>query len=171
MPTLKTSTISKSRIKDDWEFQPSREQKKRKLYSADAVIDAYFQGRRDEKIENEEILFEKWQKNLNKAKKLSADFTDILENKKIKCKHVLLRPKKITEFESIFIVPKIDYISPKFEEIYKLSISKKTKGNSDTFHFSYTFIPYSQNINREKLSSDGYILEYVKKRQTKSCQS
>ncbi len=163
MPTLKKSTISKTKIKDDWEVQPSSEQKEVKLFSADALINAYFKGRRDQKIEREKVLLEKLKENLNKAKKLSSDFFDILKKKNISCKHVLLRPKQITEFESVFIVSKKDYISPKFEEIYKLSISKKTRVNSDTFHFSYIFIPYSQNINREKLSSDGYILEYVKK--------
>lgn len=163
MSTKKTSTCIINRLPDDWEIQPTDEQKKIQSFSANAVINAYLQGRRDQSIQNERILTEKLNENLEKAMNLSSRFSDILQEKKIKCLHILLRPKKITEFESIFVIDEKNYISSQFDEIYRLAISKKTKINSDTFHFSYIFIPYSKNLNREKLKSDGYILEYVKK--------
>ncbi len=163
MSIIETSSTAGNIIDGDWELQTTEEQKKRELFSADAVVNAYLQGRKDQNIENEIILTEKLNENLDKAMKLSASFSDILKHKNIKYMHVLLRPKQITEFESIFIIDKKDYISPGFEEIYKLAISEKAKANNDTFHFSYTFIPYAESLNRNKLSSDGYVLEYVKK--------
>ncbi len=163
MSEIETSRTARNRIDGDWELQTTDEQKKRDLFSADAVVNAYLQGRKDQNIENERILTEKLNENLSKAMKLSASFSDILKSKNIKYIHVLLRPKQITEFESVFVIDKEDYISPQFEEIYKLAIEKKVHVNSDTFHFSYTFIPYSESLNRNKLSSDGYVLEYVKK--------
>lgn len=163
MAITETSTIGINRIPDDWDFQPTDEQREGESFSANAVINAYLKGRKDQYHDNEKILAEKLNENLNKAMNLSSSFSDILQDKKIKCLHILLMPKNIMEFESIFVVDENDYISPQFEEIYKLAILEKAKANGDTFHFSYIFIPYSKNLNRQKLKSDGYILEYVKK--------
>lgn len=161
--TEKISSTATNRINKDWKLQPTSEKGEKESYSADTVINAYLRGREDENIENQKILSEKFNENLDKAMALSSTFSNTLSGKNIKCKLVLLRPETITEFESIFIIDEKDYISPQFEEIYRLAISEKTKINSDTFHFSYIFIPYSESLNRDKLSSDGYVLEYVKK--------
>ncbi len=163
MSLTKTPDIGINRTDLDWKFEPTTEQQERKSFSADTVINAYLQGRRDQSIERENVLTEKFNENLDKAKKISSKFYGILKDKGITCKHILLRPNKITEFESIFVVDKNDYVSPQFEDIYKLAILEKTQENSDTFHFTFIFIPYSENLNRDKLSTDGYILEYVKK--------
>lgn len=163
MVVSKTSNTVINRIDDDWKLQTTDEQKEKERYSADAVVNAYLKGRRDQNIENERILTEKLNENLEKAMKLSENFSDVLKSKNVKFMRILLRPKQITEFEAVFIIDKTDYISPRFEEIYKLAISEKTKANSETFHFSYIFIPYAESLDRDKLSSDGYVLEYVKK--------
>ncbi len=161
--TDRISFVSPSLTNKDWELQPTSEKGEKVSFSADVVINAYLQGKRDQHDDTERVLEEKLNENLGKAMEISSKFFNTLKSKEIKCRLVLLKPKKITEFESIFIVDKRDYISPQFEDVYRLAISEKTKINSDTFHFSYIFIPYSESLNREQLLSDGYVLEYVKK--------
>lgn len=155
----KTLNTAINRIDDDWKFQTTDEQKETELYSADAVVNTYLRWKIDQDVENERILKE----NLDKAMNLCESFSNTLQVKNVKFIRLLLRPKQITEFEAVFIIDKEDYISPRFEEIYKLAISEKTKANSETFHFSYIFIPDTESLDRDKLSSDGYVLEYVKK--------
>lgn len=150
------STTSKRRFPVDWKIKATPEQKKRESFSADDVINAYIRGRKDQNALNSRILNE----NLNKAMKLSSRFSDMLNEKNIKCKLTLLKPKQITEFESLFVIDAKDYTSPEFEEAYRLTITEKEKANNNTFHFSYIFIPYSKNLSREKLSSNGYVFEY-----------
>lgn len=107
---------------------------------------------------------EKLVKNFEQAKHISSGFYKLLWERDIKCKYVLLRAISIIEFESVFVVPKSDYISPAFIDIYRLSIEEKKKARTETFHFSFVFMPDSKHINREKLVSDGFILRYTKKR-------
>ncbi len=159
MLSTKTSTIGMKGLPEDWEIQTTTEQRERESFSADDVINAYLRGKKAMNALNDRILNE----NLNKAMELTSSFSDILKEKNIKCKLTLLKPKQITEFESIFVIAEEDYISSEFEEIYRLTISEKTRVNNDTFHFSYIFIPDSENLNREKLSSNGYVFEYIKK--------
>ncbi len=159
MLSTKTSTIGMKGLPEDWEIQTTTEQRERESFSADDVINAYLRGKKAMNALNDRILNE----NLNKAMELTSSFSDILKEKNIKCKLTLLKPKQITEFESIFVIAEEDYISSQFEEIYRLTISEKTRVNNDTFHFSYIFIPDSENLNREKLSSNGYVFEYIKK--------
>lgn len=159
MLSTKTSTIGMNKLPEDWEIQTTTEQRERESYSADDVINAYIQGKKVQNALNGRILNE----NLKKAMKLSSSFSEVLKEKNIKCKLTLLKPKQITEFESIFVIDEEDYISPQFDEIYRLTISEKAKVNNDTFHFSYIFIPDTENLNREKLSSNGYVFEYIKK--------
>lgn len=107
---------------------------------------------------------EKLVKNFEQAKHISSEFHKLLWEKGIKCRYVLLRAITIIEFESIFVVPESDYISPAFIDIYRLSIEEKKQVRTETFHFSFVFMPDTKHINQEKLVSDGFILRYAKKR-------
>lgn len=158
MTTTKTSTsiVTAGRLPDNWKIQTTSEQQERESFSADDVINAYIQGKKAQNVINGRILEE----NLNRAMELSSSFSETLKEKNIKCKLTLLKPKQITEFESLFVIDEEDYISAEFEEAYRLTISKKAEVNNDTFHFSYIFIPDSENLDRKKLSSNGYVFEY-----------
>lgn len=157
-----TTTKKTSKVSSKWDLIPSEFQKKHKAYSSDDLINAYLQGRNDQKDEEKRILIKELINNFEKAKKIGEEFYDFLWSKKIKCKYVLLRARNIAEFETIFIVPKNDYLSYDFLDIYQYSINKKAEINTDTFHFSFSFMPFSSHINTDKLSTDGFVLKYVK---------
>ncbi len=145
----------------DWILKPRVEEKTKKWYSADEMIDAYFKGRKDQKDESEKILYEKFEKNLQQAKEITADFFAlIMAEHKIKCKFAKLRANRITDFDAIIVVSQSDFISDEFKKIYSLARKKKEEVNTNTFQISFTFMPETKNIDENKLLSDGFILRY-----------
>ena len=156
------STIVKSSKVNStsWELEPSLSKAKEERFSTDDMINAYLKGKEAQKNENEKIRMEKFSNNIELAQSISEEFFRMLDNKGIKCKFVTLRPKSIFDFDSIFLVSESDFVSPDFEEIYTLAREKCSSVNSDTFNLSFSFIPYSKNVNKNRLLSDGYVLTY-----------
>lgn len=145
----------------DWTLKPLVEEKTKKWYSADEMINAYFKGRKDQKDEGEKILYEKFEKNLQQAKEITVSFfTLILTGYKIKCSFAKLRANRITDFDAIIVVKQSDFISSEFKKIYALARKRKEEVNTDTFQISFTFMPETKNIDENKLLSDGFILRY-----------
>ena len=162
MTTLtKKSTLSNSQI--HWELKPSVERKEKKIFSADELIDAYFKGKKDLIDDTTKVLFEKFSKNLALAKKVSEELFESLKKENYNCKYVLLKALNVTNFENLFIIKKSDFISDRFREVYRQSREKKAKINNQTFNLSFSFMPYSEKINENRLLTDGYILKYAEK--------
>jgi len=131
------------------------------IFSADEVINAYFQGKKDQKSENRNILMEKLEVNLVKAKKASEELYHLIDSKGFKCVEVLLKVKNIATFNSLFIINEEDFVKDEFQEIYIESIRKKKELNdSTTFEFSTIFMPTSGDLIMNSLLADGYILNY-----------
>lgn len=146
---------------DKWELSPSYSDiAGEPLYSSDTLIDAYLQGKKDQRDDYAKILTEKLEANLNNAKHICEEMVKTVLEKKVKFEYVLLKVKDLTEFETVFVVAEDDFISDSFKGIYELFIKKKREVNGDTFHFSFNIMPYSANISKEKLNSDGFILRY-----------
>ena len=139
--------------KSNWEIEP-------KTFSVDDVINAYIEGRKDGMSELEKIQHEKLLSNIEKLKELSLTFLDLLKAKKISCKSIKLKINTITNFEVLYLVSKEDFISSEFLDVYKLSMAKKKEVASDTFQVDFMFMPYIENINEEKILSDGFIISY-----------
>ncbi len=153
----------------DWESMPGKTVEGENVFSADKLINAYLKGREDEKKRFEghldtdnKILIEKFIQNLNLAQKFCEELTISLIEKQVTFYRVWLRVKTKTEFESIFVVSEDDFVSEDFNGIYDLFIEKEQSINSDTFDFSFSFMPDSKNINEEKLSADGFTFRYGK---------
>ena len=146
-----------------WQFKPTREQKVVEQFSADDVINAYFMGKEASKNEEQKILSEKFRQNLKQAQVKGSELFKKLSQQKIKIKELLLNPRAITDFSILFVVDKNDFLSEKINRAYKISIQEKQELNKDTFQVEFTFMPYTPSLNRDKLISDGFILEYVKK--------
>lgn len=158
---IETSTIIENKITnnpcEEWKT-PSEEE--RELYSSDDLLNAYLKGQKNiiqklgGKAANEFMNY------LNDAKRISEGLFKILLSHGIECKCMFLKINGANDFESLYIAPCNDYISPQFREIYKLFLLEEEKVNKDSFHYSFSIMPDSDHINRNALSSDGYILRY-----------
>lgn len=147
---------------ETWEVKPRISDSYKKWFSADEVIDAYFRGKKDQKDAEENILLEKFGKNLEKAQKLSEEFFLSLNERGIQCNFLKLRASKVTEFDVIIVVDESDFVSDKFEDIYNESIHLSKEESGTTFKINFSFMPYSHRIKPEKLQSDGYLMSYGK---------
>ncbi len=125
------------RLPDNWEVQTTDEQKGKKIFSSEEVLDAYLQGKDEQNALSKRILVE----NLNKALYLATELTSTFKQKEIKCIHAFLKPRQITEFEALFVLSESDYTSSSFSEIYASVVLKEAEVNNKTFYFSHSFIP------------------------------
>lgn len=161
---MKTASTSK-KLKEmaDWSLRPRIEVKKEKHYSADELIDAYFRGRRDQFEEDKKILLESFSKNLKRAKQVCEEFFLTLEKSDVGCAFVSLRAMTISHFDAIFVVPKHKFIALDFDTIYRIAREKKKEVTTDTFNFSFSFMPLTDTLNEGRMLTDGYIMKYAKK--------
>jgi hypothetical protein len=141
-------------LPDSWEQQADAS------YSSNDLIDAYFKGKRDEKTQNEKILFEKLRQNIAEATKIAETFINTVKDKGIKILYAHLKIEDIGRFNFLFVVEEEHYFSDAFRDIIVLSQQIKKDRQTDTFQISFTFTHNSDKISEECIVSDGYILRY-----------
>lgn len=143
---------------DNWKVQPARPTEKNK-YSEDDLIEAYFKGVSDQKDKQQKALINIFNSNLEKAKELSIEILEYIDKKNYTCKQVLLRAKDIFTFTSFFVIDESDYINDKFLEVYSKSIKIKKRVNKPgDFDYSVIFSPSHDELSKDCLLADGYIL-------------
>lgn len=146
-----------------WTMEPTPEQKKHEMYSADVVINAYLAGKKKGFDEHKQILIEKFISNLNLAQAKGAELFEYLSNINIKVLDLFLKPATITDFSVLCIVGQDDFISEKITDAYSKAIEEKKKSRNATFRIDFSFMPDNGHVNTKKIASDGYILKYGKK--------
>lgn len=134
------------------------------LFSSDKVIDAYMKGKKFQKDAEEKEMMKFIKGNFSKAVKLSEELYQFISTHKFIIKDTMLRMKDPFVFDAVYIISKDSYCSDNFRNVYKKSIELKTVNNNESFHLSFTFMPYSKKINDEQLRSDGFYSRDAKKR-------
>jgi hypothetical protein len=130
----------------------------------DELIDAYLKGREEQKNQNQKILFEKLEANIKTAQTIVVDIVNQIAETGFKMYKSYLKIDNITKFDVIFDIAVQDYLSPQFDEIYKLSHEIKSKYNNDTFNISFAFMPHSEFINERRINCEGFIFSYDKQK-------
>lgn len=154
----------KEKVKVDssekWDLNPLRTTDKGDFFSADEVIDAYFQGKKNMLTEIKQTVADHFEKNLNVAKDESVLLLDAIISKGFKCQKILLKSKDLKRFNALFQIDEKDWCADGFDEIYQRSIEVKNKVNNDDFDYSVIFMPSGETTDNRSLNSDGYILSY-----------
>lgn len=142
--------------------------KKSDGYTGDELIDAYLQGKEagieigwTEKMK---ILVNQFAKNLDAAVKISEALYDEAKGQKISLKEIHLKAEGLSKFTSLFVADADDFVSDNFLKVQ--TIAREYKGNKKDpdVYLSILFMPYSEKINNDCLSADGYFLTYDKKK-------
>lgn len=137
----------------------------KKVYSDNDVINAYIKGRADGMIQQQIILLEKFKNNLEKAKTIAGKFYNEL-NEKFNCLYLKLKATDITEFEALVVIDEADFIKDNFKNAYQEARKLKKEVNETTFNLSFSFMPFSKNIDDNALLIDGYFLQYANKKKS-----
>ncbi len=145
----------------DWKINPIRQNKGKDTFSADDLIDAYFAGRKDKSNEDTQLRLDKLESNLKRAQDLSLKLVSEIKSNGFDCSTVKLKIKDIYHFSSIFLINEDDFCNDDFLKIYEKSIALKKEVNADrTFDFTTIFTPESEDIEKDSMVADGYILSY-----------
>lgn len=157
--------LEKSPSNQDWNVQPLKQDGESKVFSADDVIDAYFQGKKAQLNQETQLKIEKLQGNLANAEKLSENIFSYIKENKFECNKVFLKIKDIYSFTAFFLIKEDDYCDDNFLKVYEKTIHiKKEVNTTSTFDFTTILTPNSEHFDNNALLSDGYILSYVGQR-------
>jgi hypothetical protein len=135
-------------------------------FTGDEVIDAFYLGKETGiQIgwnENIKILVKQMMKNIEEAVKISEDlYKEVLANG-ISLKTIHLRSDGISKFTSLFVADINDYTSDNFLKVHSIARNYRGNNKSQDVYLSFLFMPLSENISKDCLSSDGYFLTYDK---------
>jgi len=156
-----SSTVSRS--KEKWILQPITKEKGKNVFSSDEVIDAYLKGRKDEADSHTKLLWEKLESNLSRARKLSSELFNEINQSGFEASKLHLKIKDIFNFAAIYIIDEDDYCDDNFSDIYKKSIQLKKEVNRDnTFDLTIIFTPESEHLMDSHMLADGYVYSYGK---------
>lgn len=147
----------------DWKLNPIKTDKGTDRFSADDLIDAYFNGKRDQVDEEKQLRLDKLKENIEKASNLSVEIFNHIGELGFRCEMIFLKVKSIYNFTSLFLIEEDDYCDDRFLEVYKKTISIKNVSNvGKTFDFTTIMTPSSDSFDKKSVLADGYILSYGK---------
>jgi len=135
-------------------------------FTGDEMIDAYFLGKKagieagwDEKFK---ILANQFTKNLESAVKISEDLYKEAADNHILLKSIHLKAEGLTKFTSLFVADCKDYVSDSFLKVHSIARKYRANNKNEDIYMSFLFMPYSDSINKDCITSDGYFLSYDK---------
>lgn len=126
-------------------------------FTANQMIDAYFSGF------NKGIsdLAKQLKKNCEDVQDVGAAFLKHINSKEPICRAAFFRIENIDSFKIIYALQKDVYRDEEQSRpIYEKSWEISSELNKKEIHLNITFMPYTENINLSRLSSDGYHLSY-----------
>jgi len=129
---------------------------KNKWYTEDElsnqVIKAYDMGKEQVRKESKN----KFESQLQAAQLIAKNIYFNLRKNKVLCKEVRLRQTN-RHFESIFIIPEKDYLSPlQYALSYEVANLLSEKMNDSKTCFSFLFMPKVRSIDQAALIADGF---------------
>lgn len=127
---------------------------------ADELITAYEKGKEHFKKNMEE----KFKNNITNAISSSTTVLQFIKDKGIEIEdaYIKFEENNLNIFNSLFIIKEDDFLSEKFKDVYNFSYSEKKKLNNDDFYISFSFLPFSGELDANCIASNNYFLQYNK---------
>jgi hypothetical protein len=129
-------------------------------FTSDDLINAYLLGIQDHAKQAKKDIEKRFEKNLNKAQSIGAEFIDSMTGKGFDIKYASLKFNTIDSFKVIIFVAKKLFLSDKVLEFYKHMASFLKDVNNDNFYISFNIMPEDNRINTKRMLADGYIFSY-----------
>lgn len=155
MHTVEKQTIKPSPLPQNWKKEES-------VYTGDHLIDAYLKGKQDGKDEMMKTLTKQFKENMEIATSISEKLYAAAEERKINFKTIHVKAEGITKFSALVIAKMEDFLSDEFREIFGIARKLKKEVESEGFYISFSFTPYSNQLNEKCIIADGFFLKYEK---------
>ena len=121
----------------------------------DMLHHAYLEGKKDFQKE----LISKMQNGLQTSAMTSSLFKEKLKDQNIEVKDMFLRILDLTEFECLVLLSDKDYFSKEMRwNAY--AIARNLNNKIDEIDIKFTLMPYSDDIRKDIISSEGYCFKY-----------
>ena len=118
-------------------------------------------GKEDSLTEMVKEKTARFEKNLQKAIKISESFFAEIAKKNFRCKTVFMKIEDTNTFSSLFLVDEDDFCNDEFLAIYEESIKIRKENNTDSkFLMSIDFTPITKYLDESCLLADGYLMSY-----------
>jgi hypothetical protein len=148
-------TKIKNTVSTNWKNIPD----KRSIYTADDIIEAWENG----KAYYNDYMRNMFMENVSKIKSKSENLFNDINRDKNRSRTLLLKINSINSFSIIYMLDREIYSSDdKVKNIYQKSWDMEKEFDKEKIMLDISFMPYSENININRLNADGYTSFYGK---------
>ena len=135
--------------------QPAKERDL--MFTADEVMNAWHDGKNHEA----KVMKAIFETNLKNAFSITEELVSKLDTTIINVIETHLKPQSATQFKVLILVDSNVFYSSKMAEAYSIKNNIEDNSQNELFSIHYSFYPFSENIIRDKIQSDGYYYHYV----------
>jgi hypothetical protein len=143
--------------RDGWKATPDRDL----LFSSDHVIEAYFKGKDAGQRTETSLAADQIGKNLQKSSELTANILDNLRGRNFSPGDIFLRIASQKFYEILITLPENEFLNDEILEVYSFLGELQQKEASNYYNVDVTLCPFSERLNIDCLTADGFIFRYT----------
>jgi hypothetical protein len=148
----------KDKLINSWQLPEEGE----RLFSADNLIDAYFNGKKQGVEDYKALVLEKLHFNLEKSGELTFKCISEIKIKNFTPVSAKLRINTYKNYSVLIFVNKEDYINEGFIDIYQYSGNLEIENESEFFSIDFHFAYKGDCFNEKAVINDGYTINFSK---------
>ena len=131
-----------------------------RLYSTDAVIDAYLKGRKNGLDEQQKALQNIFAGNYRKSSQNTTELYKFLISIDIVPVSAHLKFNSFVSFEIIVLLKEDDFLSDKMDKVYTWCREFQSRVEEDSYRVCFSFIDFLDGFDFAQLISDGFNARY-----------
>lgn len=133
-------------------------------FSHSIIDEQYQQGLKDGKKDKEMELLKMgkalFQMAINNAQQITGELISAAQKDDITIHDFYLMVEDWDKIHSLIVVKLEDFIDDKIYNLYNKATKLALDYNCDSFHWEYRITYYSDNLSKDKILSDGFIMHY-----------
>jgi len=149
------TVVSKNFNINSWKITAER----KKLYSADAVIDAYLRGKSEGLQQHQKVLIQQLEANVKKASAHTSVVVQYIREQGLTALSAYLKLSSFDRMSVLITLSEEDFISDVISDVYNYISSVEETVSEEFYTINFTFAIAGKKFNRGLLESDGYIFQ------------
>lgn len=125
-----------------------------------AYIQGIEEGKKDKEVELMKMGKALFDLAFNRISEITGKLVKCGEENNITIYYFYLKLENWDNLKSLLVVKQDDFTNDKIEALYKMANVIAEEYNGDSFHWDYLITYDSENLNRDRIQSDGYYFFY-----------